>query len=343
MSRLRVPTNPSTTATRILSKQKLWESFRGSEEARKQFLELASSQPLYLLRDSVRAVPYFPERYIFKGGKKSVVFPLEDTDFQLHTIAHWIECERVHPRHHPVLVYMELLGLEKQVRRKRSGQKAQWLRQIELWKAEISLEDRLVEGRGQNQATLALETMQDYCRAVASRLERLTELEARDKSQGTAEEERQERRELQRDVERLRELHRKEKEKSQRLEKELGEKNQTESRTHQGLALLEKRFEQLTAYCKELEQRDLRSMLAQVRSRINQALRSGQNEALLLRTLKTELADLQQARMHLGHALHNIGLLYLRSGQKERARRELRAARELGVEDPLTNRFLDGS
>ncbi|MBE7440679.1 MAG: hypothetical protein HS115_19705 [Spirochaetales bacterium] len=328
-----------------MSKQKQWDSFRASEEARKHFLGLAAHLPLYVLRDPERAVPYFPEEYIVQKGKKSLVFPLEDVSFQLEAMAAWFERERIQPCTHPVLIYMELLALEKQLRRKRSEQKNEWLARLDHWKSHLTVTDRFSGSSGLPQAMVALEEMQNYCQDMAGRLERLQSLEAQTEHfrSDSADADRQELRELKRDVERLRELHRKEKELRTRIEKDLEEKNQAEGRTYQGLALLEKRFEQLTDYCKELEKRNLRAMLEEVRSRINAALRSGQNEALLLRTLKQELADLQQARLHLGHALHNMGLLYLRIGQKERARRELRAARELGVEDPLTNRFLDGS
>ena len=45
--------------------------------------------------------------------------------------------------------------------------------------------------------------------------------------------------------------------------------------------------------------------------------------------------------MYLGKALYDLGILYLRTGEKENAVEELRAAKELGIEDPETNKIIN--
>ena len=80
-----------------------------------------------------------------------------------------------------------------------------------------------------------------------------------------------------------------------------------------------------------------------VRDKINAALRAGVNQAddILLKNLRGEIDQLMRARVYLGRALYDIGLLYLRLGQKHKAITEFRAARELGIEDPETNQMLN--
>lgn len=86
----------------------------------------------------------------------------------------------------------------------------------------------------------------------------------------------------------------------------------------------------------------LEDILNSVRDRINGVLRSGlvQDDELLLQALKGEIAQLQRARIYLGRTLYDVGMVYLRTGDRKRALVELRAARELGVEDSETNRLI---
>ncbi|HMW61444.1 MAG TPA: hypothetical protein PKA91_17440, partial [Leptospiraceae bacterium] len=71
------------------------------------------------------------------------------------------------------------------------------------------------------------------------------------------------------------------------------------------------------------------------RDKINSALRAGIHEApdAILKSLSDEISQLKRARLYLGRALYDIGILYHRKGDRERAKEELRAARELGVRD----------
>ncbi len=80
-----------------------------------------------------------------------------------------------------------------------------------------------------------------------------------------------------------------------------------------------------------------------VRDKINGILRAGvtRNDDVLLKSLRNEVDQIVRARTYLGRALYDIGMLYLRLGRKTNAIREFRAARELGVEDPETNRLLN--
>ena len=82
-------------------------------------------------------------------------------------------------------------------------------------------------------------------------------------------------------------------------------------------------------------------MLDNIRDRVNGIIRSGVlKEEILLSRIGSEVEQLQRARIYLGRALFDMGMLYLRMGKKEAAFQELRAARELGVEDPEADRFL---
>lgn len=79
----------------------------------------------------------------------------------------------------------------------------------------------------------------------------------------------------------------------------------------------------------------LEEILDQIRDKINHAIRSGLHEKpdAMLRTITEEISQLQRARLYLGRALYDIGILYHRKGDTNRAKEELRAARELGVRD----------
>ena len=85
----------------------------------------------------------------------------------------------------------------------------------------------------------------------------------------------------------------------------------------------------------------LEHVLDNIRDRVNGIIRSGVlKEEILLSRIGSEVEQLQRARIYLGRALFDMGMLYLRMGKKEAAFQELRAARELGVEDPEADRFL---
>ena len=88
--------------------------------------------------------------------------------------------------------------------------------------------------------------------------------------------------------------------------------------------------------------RALEQILNSIRDRINNVLRSGliENDEALLSVIQNEIAELQRARIYLGRALYDVGMLYLRSGDRKRALAELRAARELGVDGAETNRII---
>jgi len=86
----------------------------------------------------------------------------------------------------------------------------------------------------------------------------------------------------------------------------------------------------------------LQDTLNKVRDRINKILKTGGlNEEVMIIKIKQEIEELQRARIYLGKALYDLGLLYLRLGKKENALVELKAARELGVEDPEVNRIIN--
>ena len=88
--------------------------------------------------------------------------------------------------------------------------------------------------------------------------------------------------------------------------------------------------------------RGLEESLNAIRDKINSVLKSGllKDDEALLSTLKNEITQIQRARGYLGRALYDVGMLYLRTGDRRLALVELRAARELGVEDPETNRLI---
>ncbi|MCB1173925.1 MAG: hypothetical protein KDK39_10180 [Leptospiraceae bacterium] len=87
----------------------------------------------------------------------------------------------------------------------------------------------------------------------------------------------------------------------------------------------------------------LEDVLNSIRDKINRVLRSAvsSSEDLLLAGLNREIDQLKRARHYLGRALYDVGMLYLRTGQHREAVTELRAARELGVENYRTNSIID--
>ncbi|MDH5654709.1 MAG: hypothetical protein OEZ34_02300 [Spirochaetia bacterium] len=94
--------------------------------------------------------------------------------------------------------------------------------------------------------------------------------------------------------------------------------------------------------------KSLESLLDAVRDKINRILKSGiagtsEGDQAILSGLKPEITQLTRARMYLGKALYDLGILYLRAGEKDTAVNELRAAKELGVEDPETNKIINPS
>lgn len=88
----------------------------------------------------------------------------------------------------------------------------------------------------------------------------------------------------------------------------------------------------------------LEEVLDSIRDRVNGIIRSGVfKEEILLSRIGSEVEQLQRARVYLGRALFDMGMLYLRMGKREAAFQELRAARELGVGDPEADRFLESA
>lgn len=86
----------------------------------------------------------------------------------------------------------------------------------------------------------------------------------------------------------------------------------------------------------------LHEILNRVRDRINKILKTGSlSEEVMILKIKQEIEELQRARIYLGKALYDIGLLYFRLGKKEEAILELKAAKQLGVEDPEVNRIIN--
>ena len=97
---------------------------------------------------------------------------------------------------------------------------------------------------------------------------------------------------------------------------------------------------------RESSTKSLESLLDSVRNKINAILRSGvsgtkEGDTTILHGLKSEVAQLKRSRLYLGKALYDLGILYLRTGEKENAVEELRAAKELGIEDPETNKIIN--
>ncbi len=116
-------------------------------------------------------------------------------------------------------------------------------------------------------------------------------------------------------------------------------------------ALLSQKYDLLVSHNIELSNRmqrmnlarSLQDILDQIRERINSVLRVGveQPDDVLLRSIQDEIGQLDRARNYLGRALFDLGKLHLRMGERTKALEQLRAARELGVSDPETNRMIN--
>lgn len=81
--------------------------------------------------------------------------------------------------------------------------------------------------------------------------------------------------------------------------------------------------------------KQLETILDGIRDKINGVIRSGIHEKpeAIIKSIHEEIGQLQRARLYLGRALYDIGILFHRKGDRDRAKEELRAARELGVRD----------
>lgn len=81
--------------------------------------------------------------------------------------------------------------------------------------------------------------------------------------------------------------------------------------------------------------KQLETILDGIRDRINGVIRSGIHEKpeAIIKSISDEIGQLQRARLYLGRALYDIGILFHRKGDRDKAKEELRAARELGVRD----------
>lgn len=110
-------------------------------------------------------------------------------------------------------------------------------------------------------------------------------------------------------------------------------------------ALVSKNIELSNQVQKFNSVKTLGQILDIIRDKINGVLRAGVHEKddVLLTRIQNEIEQLQRARVYLGRALFDVGLLYLRVGEKDRARTEFRAARELGVEDPEIDQIINRS
>jgi len=88
--------------------------------------------------------------------------------------------------------------------------------------------------------------------------------------------------------------------------------------------------------------KQLEDILDGIRNKINTAIRSGIHESpeAIMRGIHEEISQLQRARLYLGRALFDIGILYHKKGDRDRAKEELRAARELGVREPEVDNIL---
>ncbi len=131
-------------------------------------------------------------------------------------------------------------------------------------------------------------------------------------------------------------------------EKSRNEEIETLRREHNLLAskydaLVSKNIELVNRIHKMDTARSLEDILDNVRDRINSVLRSGveKGEDVLLKNIQGEISQVQRARIYLGRALYDVGLLFLRIGDKRSAVTEFRAARELGIEDPEINRIIN--
>ncbi len=110
-------------------------------------------------------------------------------------------------------------------------------------------------------------------------------------------------------------------------------------------ALVSKNIELSNQVQKFNSVKTLGQILDIIRDKINGVLRAGVHEKddILLKRIRNEIEQLQRARTYLGRALFDVGLLYLRTGEKDKARTEFRAARELGVEDPEIDQIINRS
>ena len=88
----------------------------------------------------------------------------------------------------------------------------------------------------------------------------------------------------------------------------------------------------------------LEDILDEIQKRINILLQKEYSDdpEIILRSVQKEILELNRARKYLGRALYNLGILYLRTGDTENARKELKAARELGVTDIKAEKVIAG-
>ncbi len=79
----------------------------------------------------------------------------------------------------------------------------------------------------------------------------------------------------------------------------------------------------------------LEAILDRIRDRINIVLQKEYTDdhQVQLQVIKKEILQLERARTYLGKALYNLGVLYMKTGNTDKALQELQAAKFLGIKD----------
>ncbi len=356
--------------------------FKNSTKEQKDFKKHVLQLPLmYILWPHFHA-KHFHTRYCVSYAARHSVFPLGPIKDRLYYVKMKLEKLALfqYTETHPTLIYFMLSCFQHQFcelfKNYKPKRKVKSLSQeLEQMKLSLGVSLRLRGANGAYNVSIAfLQEFQDMARSYISSLKKNAVIENELVALRSVTDQKQNRdlefKKLKDFNHKLRLSLRQERKLSSRLEKELRrvtetilssyniDKNSSLFDEYQNLRqeydLLARKNDALVSKNIELgnsvekSSRDhvslLEGVLDGIQSRINILLKNEYTDdyGVLLSSIEKEIGVLIRSRTYLGRSLYNIGLLYFRMGEKNKAVTEFRAAKELGISDKKSENIMTG-
>ena len=338
--------------------QKKLQEFRRNEKLQARFWKLVERVSLEDLLWPEEAGAVFGQAFKVRGAGK-VPYPLLDVELQLESVERKIfDLCREEGSAHPALAYYHLFRFEERFRAPGDRKTKARIRSL---KAHLGVSPKMLRARSEEALRkLLLAELGGMTKSFSQLSARVGEMEAERevfrnpaflhphhrRTIETLQEDRDEMRRQVREASLLREAHADEKRhlgelltmrnsQSVEYERELdGLRRELEVLSRKCDALVSKNIELSNRLSEPPEAAGLGEILDGIRDRINSALREGveKGDDWLLKNIRAETDQLERARVYLGRAFYDMGILHFRLGDREKAVAQLRAARELGVD-----------